>query len=538
MAVETTKPVEKVAAVAEAPAPAEAEKAADGEEVEKEEIKACSRPDKVVFETEVDSLNVEIASLNEKLQAVDAKITAAKIAQGGDGKDELSQSRAQMKVLRDQKERIMRERQEILDVRNAAKESLDKKITAAKASRSELKYSSVEEIEKQIKELEARQQMTSMTLQAEKKLLKEIDVLKQSKKAVTALASHTDGITTDRKASQDINEQLTAKSQELDAVKKQMDEQRLVLDALNGENSEKRSVLPALFREKDGFRSAKMAKVETIKALRTDFRKAENDWRNWQREVRNKRDAERKAEEGVRKAEAEERKKAWDLEEAKKVPYEEEMALCDYLANYLTVTFTAADDKKEAVAEVLVSEFEGFKLMGKAAKRTFDADDDFCNLGKGKAKGRGNKKGGKKVDDGKIILSTDSFENFGMIALLPPTSKDQIAAKIVELAAKKVFFSTLARGAAPSIRDKQLKEGAERAKKEREEQARENSNPDRPDRPPRVEPKEDKPKKAPKAEEFNASMADKDLFPGLPPAQKKAAAPEPAKDDAAAAGDN
>ena len=82
----------------------------------------------------------------------------------------------------------MRERQEIADKRNAAKASIDKKKEAARSQRAELKYSNVDEIEKKIAELENRQQMTSMTLAAEKQLLKEIDALKQSKKAVAALS--------------------------------------------------------------------------------------------------------------------------------------------------------------------------------------------------------------------------------------------------------------------------------------------------------------------------------------------------------------
>lgn len=167
----------------------------------------------------------------------------------------------------------MRERQEILDQRNAAKESLDKKITSGRALRAELKYNSLEEIEKQIAELEHRQQMTSMTLQAEKKLLKEIDTLKQSKKAVAQLSSQQEAISGERQASQDINATLTEKSKELDAVKKEIEDQKAVLESLNGENSERKSALPSLFKEKDGVRSEKQAKVEEIKALRADYRK-------------------------------------------------------------------------------------------------------------------------------------------------------------------------------------------------------------------------------------------------------------------------
>ena len=312
----------KAATEPEAEAPAAAAKdAADGEaaDAEPKEVVKCDRPNKEEFEAKVQTLESEIHELNDKLAKIDGNITTTKASSGGQ-MDELQVARDQMKVLRTRKDGIMRERQEILDQRNAAKESLDKKITSGRALRAELKYNSLEEIEKQIAELEHRQQMTSMTLQAEKKLLKEIDTLKQSKKAVAQLSSQQEAISGERQASQDINATLTEKSKELDAVKKEIEDQKAVLESLNGENSERKSALPSLFKEKDGVRSEKQAKVEEIKALRADYRKAENDFRNYQREVRKQRAESRKAEDDARKIETEKKKKEWEEEEAKKIP--------------------------------------------------------------------------------------------------------------------------------------------------------------------------------------------------------------------------
>ena len=117
-----------------------------------------------------------------------------------------------------------------------------------------------------------------MSLKDEKVLLKEIDQLKQSKKLVSHLAANNDSI-----SSQSISEHLSAKNAELDVLKKKIEEQKQILDSLNEANSERRAVLPALFKDKDALRKEKQAKVETIKALRAEFRTLENEFRRTQR---------------------------------------------------------------------------------------------------------------------------------------------------------------------------------------------------------------------------------------------------------------
>merc|ERR1711943_112274 len=226
---------------------------------------------------------------------------------------------------------------------------------------------------------------TSMSLKDEKVLLKEIDQLKQSKKLVSHLAANNDSISSERKSSQSISEQLTAKNAELDVLKKKIEEQKQILDSLNEANSERRAVLPALFKDKDALRKEKQAKVETIKALRAEFRTLENEFRAHQREVRRVRNEARKAEDEARKAELEKRQQEAEAEELKRVPYEEEMELCEYLSNYLETTYGKHANHDSQInsdeADIsLAGEFEGLVLSGKNAGR--DHEDDYLSLNK------------------------------------------------------------------------------------------------------------------------------------------------------------
>merc|ERR1712072_380919 len=334
-------------------------------------------------------------------------------------------------------------------------------ITAGRSLRAELKYTSPEDIEKKIASLEKRQATTSMSLKDEKVLLKEIDQLKQSKKLVSHLAANNDSISSERKSSQSISEHLSAKNAELDVLKKKIEEQKQILDSLNEANSERRAVLPALFKDKDALRKEKQAKVETIKALRAEFRTLENEFRAHQREVRRIRNEARKAEDEARRTELEKQWQAAEEEELKRIPYEEEMELCTYLVSYLETTYCkgiqeAAPENEEPAA---AGAFEGLVLSGKKATKNHDEDYLSLNKATGKKKGRGKKRGGLKVNE-RIMLVPETIEIFGLLNLEPPSTVSGVVDAVKRLKDKKIWFSTLERGATLSIRDKQLAEQA------------------------------------------------------------------------------
>lgn len=417
--------------------------------------KPIARPNKSEFDAKIVALNDEVQDFNERLSEVDAKIAEAK-SSGGDQSEELREARTTMKSLRERKDTIMRDRAEIAALQKSAKASLDSKITAGRSLRAELKYTSPDEIDKRIAELEMRQSTTSMSLKEEKVLLKEIDQLKQSKKLVTHLAANNDSISSERKNSQTISEQLTSKNAELDVLKKKIEEQKEILETLNEANSERRAVLPALFKDKDALRKDKQAKVDAIKSLRADFRVLENEFRAHQREVRRVRNEARKAEDEARRAELEKRRKEAEAEELKRVPYEEEMELCSYLANYLEITYCkdVQNPKSEADKPTAAGEFEGLVLSGKNAAKGHEEDYLSLNKATGKKKGRGKKKGGLKVHE-KILLVPETIEIFALLGLEPPSTVSGVVDAVKRLTEKKLWFSELERGAMPSIRDKQ-----------------------------------------------------------------------------------
>jgi len=479
-----------------------------------EAARLVARPNKTEFDAKIVALNDEVQDFNERLSEVDTKIAEAK-SSGGDQSEELREARATMKSLRERKDAIMRDRAEIAALQKSAKAALDSKITAGRSLRAELKYTSPQEIDKQIASLEKRQSTTSMSLKDEKILLKEIDQLKQSKKSVSHLAANNDSISSERKNSQSISEQLTAKNAELDVLKKKIEEQKVILESLNEANSERRAVLPALFKDKDSLRKEKQAKVETIKALRAEFRSLENEFRAHQREVRRVRNEARKAEDEARKAELDKLRQAAEAEELKRVPYEEEMELCEYLTNYLETTYDKSSihgsktNTKEADASSAAGEFEGLVLSGKNAGH--DHEDDYLSLNKstGRKKGRGKKKGGQKVNE-KIMLVPETIEMFALLHLEPPSTINGVTDSVQKLKEKKAWFKTLERNAVPSIREKQkADEAKQQSRRDRSEHVNKNSV---------VKPQAPARDASSKGKGFNAAdlSAIDDAFPSLP----------------------
>ena len=178
-----------------------------------------------------------------------------------------------------------------------------------------------------------------------------------------------------------------------------------------------------------------------------------------QREVRRVRNEARKAEDEARKAELEKRQQEAEAEELKRVPYEEEMELCEYLSNYLETTYGKHVNHDSQInsdeADIsLAGEFEGLVLSGKNAGR--DHEDDYLSLNKttGKKKGRGKKKGGLKINE-KIMLVPETIEMFALLELEPPSTINGVSDTVKKLQEKKTWFCTLPRGKVPSLRDKQ-----------------------------------------------------------------------------------
>uniref|UniRef100_A0A7S3K1S1 Uncharacterized protein n=1 Tax=Aureoumbra lagunensis TaxID=44058 RepID=A0A7S3K1S1_9STRA len=456
-----------------------------------EKIEVVQRPNRKEYDSKISELNKEISQLEKDVQEVDKKIKEAKSYGGKDQTDEVSKAKLEMKELKEEKDKVLNERQELIAQQKNAKGQIDTKVQEQKNLRAEIKYTSTEEIDEKIKELEKRQATTSMSLRDEKKLLKDIDQLKASKKLVSSLLENNSSIQSDRKLSSSLGEQIQKKNAQLDILRNKINAIKKVLDQLNEVNSERRAILPSLYKERDAIRNEKNSKIQSIKSLRNEYRSQEEKFKSYLRQLKQQRDEQKRLEEEARKAEIEAKRKLEEEEELKRIPYQEEMDLCSYLIHFLQTTYPQSlstntsdttqnnssdmqgNETKFSSQEVkdnekdIATTFEGMKPAGKA----FDAneeEEEYCSLNKilGKKKGRGKKKGGgrSKNADAKILLVPKTIEIFGLLNLEPPSDLSAVEKSIQSLKNKKEWFSTLPRGQIKSIRDLQKQQEVDSSK--------------------------------------------------------------------------
>jgi len=257
-----------------------------------------------------------------------------------------------------------------------------------------------------------------------------------------------DGVKKQRGAVQD---SIKAKDKEIDAVTKEMDEVGAKIKALSEKETDKRSTLDGLFKERDAFKKEISVVLKAKDALRDDYREKNNAWWNSQRAVKAQRQMQYEEEKKAREAEKAAYLKKKEEEELKKIPYEEEMGLCDYLADYLERTYLGgSSETKIAVKkeEVIAVKDDPFAGMTASVKKT---DEEFFSKGKGKKKKRQRAK--KAAPSAPFTLSVDSFEQFGSIGLNPPTKLEQVEASVKELREKKEWYSKQPRGSVPTAKD-------------------------------------------------------------------------------------
>ena len=400
-------------------------------------------------------MNAQFEQLKKDKNKIQDKIEAAMTS----GKNtEVGKMKEAMLVLRQKKGKLIDGKRSIRAELDVLKAVGDKLFKDKKDAKSTIRFNSVEEINAAIKKLQTQQETTSMSLTEEKKLIQEISTLQSSKDQVKDLKSKDASLDGVKKQRSVINDTLKAKDKEIDAVSKEMDEIGSKIKALSEKETDKRTVLDDFFKERETFKKAISVVLKEKDTMRDDYRENNNAWWNSQRALR----AQKQVQYEEEKKEREEEKVAFlkkqEEEELKKIPYEEEQALCDYLADYLERTHLngGSDNsdkvavKKEDVVAVKEDPFAGMTSMKKSTE-----EEDTVYYGKG---GKGAKKKRQRAPKkaaaaGPFTLNVDSFEQFGLIGLNPPTKLEMVEQSVKDLRAKKLWFKEQPRGSVPTAKD-------------------------------------------------------------------------------------
>lgn len=411
-------------------------------------IKRVERPSKDKHEAELAALTDEVEELKVKRQDVQTKIDEV---MDSNRTSAVSRERDALGRLRSQKSALIQEKKAIRARLDATRNQSERLFDSQKAAKSSVKFTTVEEIDAEIKKLQRRQETTSMSLSEEKRLIKEMDQLQASKKLVAQLKSQEVDLENVKEQRKQIAIEIAAKDKEIDAVQAEIEVKSAAIKALSDKESDSRGKIQAMLNERDDIRATINSKLQEKDKARKIFRDTNNAWYDYQRALRAQRKMQQEEERRKREEERLAILKQQEEEELKKVPYEEEMALCDYLADYLSKTYLSdtskksTQGKKEDVVQVKDDPFAGFTPVNKKK------DDVFLKMGQGKKpRQRQSKKKDKKVP---FTLNLDTFEQFSLIQLTPPTSIDMVESSVEELRQKKKWYSEQPRGSVSTAND-------------------------------------------------------------------------------------
>eukprot|EP00555_Chaetoceros_dichaeta_P003582 CAMPEP_0198250236 /NCGR_PEP_ID=MMETSP1447-20131203/1502_1 /TAXON_ID=420782 /ORGANISM="Chaetoceros dichaeta, Strain CCMP1751" /LENGTH=542 /DNA_ID=CAMNT_0043935043 /DNA_START=64 /DNA_END=1692 /DNA_ORIENTATION=+ len=405
------------------------------------------KPDKTKHDESVEVFSTRINILKEKKQDVQVKIDDA--LEGGRNA-EVMKERDHLKSLFNKKGDLIGEIKIMRSRLDMVRKQADNLINEKKQAKSNMRYGDAASIDAEIKKLKRRQETTSMSLGDEKRLIKEMEEMEKSKKFLTDVQNADISIDDVKEQRSVLQGSISAKNLEIDAVQAEIVEKQKSMDSMRATEDQSRNNLTSLKNERNDLSKQIGEVMDERNVARNEFRDANNKWYDYQRAVK----ARKKIQYDEMKIKETEEKEAYykaiEEEEAKKVPYEEEKALCEYLVSYLTRTYLetgkkAAEEKVVEVIKVTDDPFAGLKPVNKKT------DDMFLKIGKGPKKLRTRHSKKKAVPAFK--LTVDSFEQFGFLSLSPPTKLEDVSKSIEELNAKKEWYKEQPRGSVPTVRE-------------------------------------------------------------------------------------
>ena len=342
--------------------------------------------------------------------------------------------------IRAEKDKLIQERNVISAKLKEHHSQRENQTKSQKALRSEIKYTSQEDIERQIANLTHQQETSSMSLAAEKKVIKEIESLKQSRKLVTKFSNDREAIDKCRGNIKEIRLLLDAKNGEIDQVQVRIAAQKKKLDDLyNENNSGDRDQFPKLIEERKALKSKLDEKYNAMRTLRSEFKDANDHYYAYIRAMREHRKEEQKLEDERRQAEYQEKLAAYEKEMEKIHPYQDEMDLCDALLKYLESNFAKDLQLNNTTTSKTTEEgccngkqqLDGMKPLQRK-------EEDYFASKSSKKSGKKNRKNTKT----KLALPISQMESFTRIGILPPSNVGALSEAVKSIRERKSFLET------------------------------------------------------------------------------------------------
>lgn len=462
-------------------------------------LKTVSRPETKERDETFKKLDSKRDALRKESEDLKAKIENCK-ASNVDTQKSVDECRAEFNKVRDEQKKILEERSSLV----TAQKELQDKITLLKGEENKYKTTKVltpEQMERELERLEYAQQTSGYTLSAERSIIRQIEVLKSSRKNIEKLQTIKNELSLLTEKRKEVSSKLDKYKPSLDKYSELFTEKLDALKKAEAARESSGSSIPAMSTRRKEIHEELIAidkkrqdAYNVWKVKEDEYYKCVREQKPVRDEIRKVIDEERKKEYEARKAAFEakrleeekkraEEKAAKEAEEAKKKPWEAEIAVCDYIIAYLEglmgkTTSSSADlllslksgqksitsAKLPAPVEVKPSKIEGLKPMKPKSERI---EESFIKITQSKkpqvtkqpptntsastpvVEAATSSKQKQKLTplSGPIIHPMEILKHFGRIDVIPPLSKDAIPKSINEVKEKRAYFDTLPRDA-------------------------------------------------------------------------------------------
>ncbi|KAJ3114787.1 hypothetical protein HDU96_001676 [Phlyctochytrium bullatum] len=429
------------------------------------------RPDKEGHEKEVSAIKEQIETLQKKLNEVQQTINSTdNIKDTYDGKRK--ELRAKLDELQKQRTEVNEQRTKILDKVKSIQAGIKKKVKLilslatvilevlifclkndeVKSSKDKLGVKNVEDLEKQIVQLEQQLTDGNLKLIDEKRIVTEISNLKKARKVLDTLGSQSNTVETDKKQLDALRAELDTLGPKKDEINKQYDVVKAELREVDDGKRKDMGSLTELINQKKALKADVDAAYEKMRTLRAEFKKQNDDWYQWERAERERRQREyqeqRKKDETARLTRAAEE----ELENAKIPAFTEEITICDsliaFIQNYTSKPKSATTEASANGAATAGRAVDSSIPEGAVAlKKKDDRGEDYLVMGKAKGK---NKRGGSKNQNAgaeaapspksAIKLDLVTVDLFNKLKVNIPVTVADADATIEALQAKRAKF--------------------------------------------------------------------------------------------------
>jgi hypothetical protein len=342
------------------------------------------------------------------------------------------------------------------------------------------------DLEAQLKELKGLQSKGSITMQEEKRLIKEISDLERS----LPFAGPLEELEEQSKSVKEQYKILRSKAaQKFETVKLLREECKDIQDKIDKQREEhekrKEETTPAIEKMKDEYRT----QINNLKQKKKDsYDKHNSDWRKYeeqQAEIEQIKFIKRRKEKLLRDEAAKKRHEEWkkqkeiEAEENREIPYRAQLELCDLLIGYCKNLIPAVQenttevqkDKNTVISEALQKD-EWKVAKGQYIINRKEDNNDFFGGGKNKKTQKKQQQKPKEEEAQSLNHQFETLNYFEEIKISPPLVTSKLPDTLKQLLEKKAYFQKLSDEATVTEEARKNMSEEERKKFDEEEKAK------------------------------------------------------------------